>query len=101
MSALDDSMLQRMLSESVHLGSGLFGSEHVVVDRALVLAQHGVSREEDARQFDEFVLRLGGSLRRVRRIEGGVVWVLPRAVLERVQPPEPLSGEGDSLAASS
>jgi hypothetical protein len=74
-------MLRGMIVESVQLGSGLAGGERVVVDRSRVLAEHGVERAEEMRQFDEFVLRVGGSLRRARGIRGGFVWDLPRSVL--------------------
>jgi hypothetical protein len=75
-------MLLRMIAESVQLGSGLCGSDRVVVDRARVLAEHGVTRAVEAREFDEFVLRAGGSLRRLHAMGGGFVWDLPRAVLD-------------------
>jgi hypothetical protein len=100
-------MLQRMIAESVQLGSGLSGSKRVVVDRTRVLAEHGVKRAEEARQLDAFVLRVGGSLRRVRGTGGGFVWDLPRAALEgtleqraEVQSPRSRHPGADSQAAS-
>jgi hypothetical protein len=79
---VDESLLQQMIAESVRLGSGLADGERVVLDRARVLAEHGIARAEQARQVDEFVLRIGGSLRRACGAGGRFVWDLPLSALD-------------------
>lgn len=79
---MDDSLLQQMIVESVRLGSGLADGKRVVLDRARVLAEHGITGAEQAHRVDEFVLRLGGALRRAQGADRGLVWDLPLVALD-------------------
>jgi hypothetical protein len=85
--ALEESALRQMLAESVAAGIAAAGTDRIVLDRARVLTEHGVTKSEDAAAFDRFVLGLGGRLRRTSPRRGAkLYWELPRTSLETGEP---------------
>jgi hypothetical protein len=71
-----------MIVESVAGGGALVIGSRLVLPRARVLAEHGVTCAEDERRFDEVVRLLGGSIRRARAGRDQVVWDVERTLLE-------------------